>query len=130
MSRPAGASWQQARDRSRADDAVEWESLAVERQAWLVCRDEAARRSRKWHDMVARVGNAGMGFRTSGFGSELVNEARAERLSAMQFAVKDLIPRLNERERRTLRDRRKLPAWFVPEMLTLAKSIERQLRRG
>jgi hypothetical protein len=108
---------------------AEWDHLRVERQAWLVCRDEAARRTRNWFDVVTRIGRAGMGLRTGGHGTDLVNEARAERLAALQFAAKDLVPRLSEADRTDLRVRRVLPEWFVPEMLRLAKPIERELRR-
>jgi hypothetical protein len=110
-------------------DLAEWDQLRVERQAWLVCRDEAARQTRRWFDVVTRIGRAGMGFRTAGHGTDLVNEARSERLSAMQFAVKDLIPRLSADEITDLRSRRVLPDWFVPEMLRLARPIELELRR-
>lgn len=111
-------------------DAAEWERLPVQRQVWLVCSDEAARKSRHWFDVIIRVGRAGMGVRTAGLGTDMVNADRAARLSAMQFAASDLIPRLTEQEVAELRANRALPQWFVPEMVRLSKTIERELRRA
>jgi hypothetical protein len=107
----------------------DWSRLSVERQAWLVCRDDAVRRTRRWFDVVTRIGHAGMGFRTAGHGTDLVNEARSERLAALQFAAKDLIPRLTPEDRAALAEHRVLPDWFGPELVRLAKPIEKQLRR-
>lgn len=107
----------------------DWDQLSVERQAWLACKDDATRLTRKWFDVVTRIGHAGMGFRTSGHGIERVNAERSERLAALQFAARELVPRLTAAERADLRHSRALPDWFVPEMVKLAKPIDKQLRR-
>lgn len=103
--------------------------MPVQRQVWLVCRTIAERKSRHWFDVVTRIARAGMGERTVGLGTDMVNTDRAARLGAMQFAASDLVPRLSEREVGQLRANRVLPDWFVPEMLERAKVIERELRR-
>jgi hypothetical protein len=107
----------------------DWDRLSVERQAWLVCKDDVVRRTRKWFDVVTRIGHAGMGFRTSGHGTERVNADRADRLAPLQFAAKDLAARLSPHERSTLASRRVLPEWFVPEVIKAAKPIDKQLRQ-
>lgn len=110
-------------------DAAEWERLPVQRQAWLVCRDVAERKSRHWFDIVTRIGRAGMGERTLGLGIDMVKADRAARFGAMQFAASDLVPQLSEQEVADLRASRVLPEWFLPEMLKRAKAIERGNRR-
>jgi hypothetical protein len=106
----------------------EWERLPVGRQAWLVCRDVAEKKSRHWFDVITRIGRAGMGEITAGLGTDMVNADRSARLAAMQFAASDLVEKLSDDERTTLRTSRTLPDWFVPEMLKRAKLIEREQR--
>jgi hypothetical protein len=109
---------------------ADWDALPVRRQVWLVCRDAAERNSRHWFDVITRIGRAGIGERTVGLGTDMVNADRAARLAAMQFAASDLIPRLSDQEVADLRVNRVLPDWFVPEMLKRAREIERKQRRG
>ncbi|HVV75274.1 MAG TPA: hypothetical protein VHC43_04495 [Mycobacteriales bacterium] len=109
--------------------AAEWKRLPLQRQVWLACRDVAERKSRHWFDVITRIGRAGMGERTVGMGTDMVNADRAARLGAMQFAASDLIPRLSDQEVAEFRATMILPDWFVPEMLKRAKVIERARRR-
>ena len=108
----------------------EWERLSLQRQVWLVCRDAAERNSRHWFDVITRVARAGMGERTAGLGTDMVNADRAARLGAVQFAASDLVPLLTDQDIAKLRVERVLPDWFVPEMMKRAKVIERDMRRA
>ncbi|MGN6473129.1 MAG: hypothetical protein ACTHK4_05710 [Mycobacteriales bacterium] len=110
-------------------DAAAWAQLPLQRQVWLACRAEAERNSRHWFDVITRIARAGMGERTVGLGTDMVNADRAARLGAMQFAASDLIARLTDDEKEKLRANRVLPDWFVPEMVKRARGIERT-RRG
>lgn len=112
--------------------------MRVERLAWLACRDEMERRSRRWYETLGRI----LGARHSAFTvtragriypsvtGELARDDRLRRLGVLEFAVDDVAQTLSADEQAELRAAGTLPAWFIGAALKHAKAVKREMERA
>jgi len=115
---------------SRAD-------MRIERLAWLACRDEMERRSRRWYETLARVLSArGSEMTVSRAGRiyptvtrQVTDADQTRRLGVLEFAVDDVAQSLSVSEQAELRTNGLLPPWFVGAVLKHAKAVEREMAK-
>jgi hypothetical protein len=119
-------------------DALSRADMRIERLAWLACRDEMERRSRRWYESFARVLSArGSEVTVSRAGRmyptvsrQMTDADRTRRLGVLEFAVDDVARRLSVSEQAELRVNGVLPSWFIGAVLKHAKAIEREMAKS